>query len=493
MNSLIIEGSDIWGIYEKYYTNVLSKENFKILAEQDPTGKNNTKGKYLVWIINNVLKKIKGHEDILFNGNLYDFMPSELNALKSNLAWYDSHKNYIDEEYRDINRLSLDTLFALVKQSKDVTFTKKESQNMYDVIYKDDEWEVYEPHTYEASRYLVWSKFGGATWCTAAEGENGKNTFNRYVEDGEKLHILHNLNTNEIYQFSTQSKEFKDKNNEDVDNIDLSEGLIEWYEKNYNEDITAYISMDDYVIYDTNGRYFCYLKDGVLYDEEKNKIKEGYEDYVYDTHGTTLKLYTKKGGTDIYDFLTASLIEEDLRQVNTFDLYEDNNYTTIALTHDGYVIQINMENSRCDKTEDNDFTYIHYPLDKDDVFLVYDNVLNCYALASVYIDGLIIDDAVVYDGEKYPIEEDEDDYETIYYYHKEHGDIIPYKCNYYDGECDVYNESDDIEGDEEIEAAPTPTANENVDKQKNIIKEDFIQMYNRMLNADKNFLSDKFL
>jgi hypothetical protein len=62
-----------------------------------------------------------------------------------------------------------------------------------------------------------------------------------------------------------------------------------------------------------------------------------------------------------------------------------------------------------------------------------------------------------------------------------------------DGEYDVYNESDDIEGDEEVEVAPTLTANENIDKQKNIIKEDFIQMYNRMLNADKNFLSDKFL
>ena len=110
---ILSEGSNIWDIYEKYYNGKISKEDFKALNDVDPTSKGDNKGKYLPWLIKYYLKG-----EINLNSNI-----------SSLLQWYDSHKSLLDNEYKDIMRMTPSDLMNCYYNNKDTAFNKEDIKN----------------------------------------------------------------------------------------------------------------------------------------------------------------------------------------------------------------------------------------------------------------------------------------------------------------------------------------------------------------------------
>lgn len=101
----------------------------------------------------------------------------------------------------------------------------------YEIVYEDDDWIIYVPYTYAASRYIVHHLYSGATWCTASSTSKW---FTNYTSGGDKLYIFANKEDKQIYQFSPQTYEFHDSNNAQVSEPSELVGpdVAKWCEEN---------------------------------------------------------------------------------------------------------------------------------------------------------------------------------------------------------------------------------------------------------------------
>lgn len=139
---------------------------------------------------------------------------NDINAYKK----IDDLKDALDNTYRNltINQKNKDARKA---QS---IFNQKLKPGMYlnggaELLYINDNWEVWTPHSYEGSKALR----HGAVWCT---GGDTPSYYNSYTEEGQLFIIINRHNKDEKYQlfvpfanqYSSHEREFRDKNNESL-------------------------------------------------------------------------------------------------------------------------------------------------------------------------------------------------------------------------------------------------------------------------------------
>ena len=215
---ILSEGSNIWDIYEKYYNGKISKDDFKALNDADPTSKGDNKGKYLPWLIKYYL-----NGEINLNSNISTL-----------LQWYNSHKSMLDSEYKDIMRMTPSDLMHCYYDNKDTAFNKEDIKNQIAKVYEDDEWIIYIPYTYNASRYLVWHMLGGSEWCTAAQGSGGQYYFDHYTDDDNHLYVNVRKKDGEIFQYAPLTGDYMDRHDEPltIGESMMSSGAIKWYKDN---------------------------------------------------------------------------------------------------------------------------------------------------------------------------------------------------------------------------------------------------------------------
>ena len=210
--SLLVEATTD-EIYTKYYSDVPREEFDKIIA-LDPTynKEQNRMGDFGKWL----LAIHKKGADL-----------SDEQELKDQLLIFKRNKNKLSPEQKDIFRLkSLEDLIelndAVEKANKSELQTKAEQHPGANFICKSDKWEVYEPTTYDASK---WLRGDDAVWCTGRHDDTYH--WKDYTKDGGRLFIFINMdkeNANEKtvkYQVAVTKdnrvREFRDARNNSAD------------------------------------------------------------------------------------------------------------------------------------------------------------------------------------------------------------------------------------------------------------------------------------
>ena len=205
--AILLEAS-LEDVYNKYYSDI-AREDFDRVIAIDPTfdKEKDKMGEFGKWLL--VLFK-KG-EDL-----------SDEKEFKDQLQIFKSIKNKLPADKRDINRVkSLHDLIELNAStdvaSKSDLQVKAEQHPGANFICKSDNWEVYQPTNYQASK---WLRGDDAVWCTGRHDDDYY--WREYTSDGGKLFIFINTSgdTNEHnvkYQVAitkdNRVREFKDARN----------------------------------------------------------------------------------------------------------------------------------------------------------------------------------------------------------------------------------------------------------------------------------------
>ena len=197
-------------IFQKRNPNI-DIEGLKQLLLSDPTIVSNDRGtfigKYATWIGNLFVKGL--------------IKPGDSWELKKALSIYDQNKQSLlpIEKYTSLDALLSDTMkFAQV--------AKKEApahKEALEKVYEDDEWVVYIPHTYRASRQI-----GQDThWCTASSNPS---YYKSYTQDGD-LYVNIRKSDGAKFQIHFESSQAMDADDEPValGEIGISEGLRNFY------------------------------------------------------------------------------------------------------------------------------------------------------------------------------------------------------------------------------------------------------------------------
>ena len=244
----------------------MSVEELNKIVLSDPTtrrdGENIKKaGKYVNWVLKQFLriepnidaqygtpqfkKQLKEKSDLFFE---------DLYKTTEDLQKFDRFKSQIDEELRDINKLTIDTLFNAVKDFslEKATTTKAERKEMdvhpgSELVYSGSKYDVYMIEDQgdlgkEAACY-----YGGQNketrWCTSAPGLS---YFNTYIKQGP-LYVLVDKTDTEVgeisglpkhrYQFHFPSNQFMDVNDRQINLVDFllgeEEGLREFFKPEF--------------------------------------------------------------------------------------------------------------------------------------------------------------------------------------------------------------------------------------------------------------------
>lgn len=213
-------------------------------------------GKYTQWLIKNFLKPtipedvkqnsaeyrniIKSHENLFLE---------DIEKVKRDLQKYEKFKNSFDVEKRDINKLTINDLFNLVKDLKleKTKVSKKEKEEAvttYEypgstVDFRGPNWTVVKIEDSGSLGKNAACFFGGyqdydsgeSNWCTSAPGLN---YFNNYIKQGPLYVILPNQSggligsrtklPRERYQFHFQSSQFMDRDDHQINLVEELNG-----------------------------------------------------------------------------------------------------------------------------------------------------------------------------------------------------------------------------------------------------------------------------
>ena len=186
-------------------------EGLKQLLLSDPTIVSNDRGtfigKYATWIGN------------LFAKGL--IKPGDSWELKKALSIYDQNKESLlpIEKYTSLAALLGDTM-KLAQVAKEEVPAHKEA---LEKVYEDDEWVVYIPHTYRASRQIG----QGTHWCTASSNPEH---YEYYTQDGD-LYVNIRKSDGAKFQLHFESSQAMNVNDRPValGEIGISEGLRNFY------------------------------------------------------------------------------------------------------------------------------------------------------------------------------------------------------------------------------------------------------------------------
>lgn len=324
--------------------NNLSDEEFKQIMSYDPIISQidnlddvtmaSTNESFSRWL----LKMFK-------NGSLQNAEPEQVRKLLQDFERAKKRRNLLPNNdinsYKKIDDLqnalsNIDNNLTTNQKNKDArkaqNVIKKElTPGMYlnggaELLYTNDNWEVWTPHTYEGSKALR----HGAVWCT---GGDTPNFYNSYTEDGQLYIIINKNDKNEKYQlfvpfanqYSDHQREFRDKNNESlkfrefVHNNDLvdffmtQDNVTNSYEDldNPNVDDEWDDEREDEIAYQYDLGYDDYTGEVCMYISYSNLVRstnytsvDDYQDYA--SHG-----YLENGIQGDYDRYISDVIGED--------------------------------------------------------------------------------------------------------------------------------------------------------------------------------------
>jgi hypothetical protein len=215
-------------------------------------------GKYTQWLLKNFIapknttitaevgtpeykKQVKEYQH-LFLEDLY--------KTTEDLKKYERFKNQLPQESRDINKISAEQLFDLVKDFKleKVKASKKEKEEAAstyshpgaDVVFRGDNWTIVKIERQDQLGKDAACFYGGqheyekgeSRWCTSSPGLT---YFNGYIKDGPLYVILPNTSNElgqvsklpvERYQFHFPSNQFMDRHDKNQDLVALLNGKL---------------------------------------------------------------------------------------------------------------------------------------------------------------------------------------------------------------------------------------------------------------------------
>ena len=244
----------------------MSREQLNKMVMTDPTtrrdGDNIKKaGKYVNWIIKQFLqiepnieasygtpqfkKEFKEKTDLFFE---------DLYKTTDDLIKFDRFKSQIDDELRDINKLTIDSLFNTVKDFslEKASTTKAERKEMKvhpgaELVYSGSKYDVYMIEDQGDLGKEAACFYGGQNketrWCTSAPGLS---YFNTYIKQGP-LYVLVDKTDTEVgdisglpkhrYQFHFPSNQFMDVNDRQINLVDFllgeEEGLKQFFKPEF--------------------------------------------------------------------------------------------------------------------------------------------------------------------------------------------------------------------------------------------------------------------
>ena len=251
---------------EKVKPAKMSIEQLNKIVLADPTtrrdGDNIKKaGKYVNWVLKQFLQ-IEPKVDAQYGTpqfkkelkEKFDLFFEDLYKTTEDLQKFDRFKSKIDVELRDINKLTIDTLFNTVKDfSLEKAITTKAERKEMDVhpgakqVYNGSKYDVYMIEDQGELGKEAACFYGGQNketrWCTSAPGLS---YFNTYIKQGP-LYVLVDKTDTEVgeisglpkhrYQFHFPSNQFMDVSDRQVNLVEFllgeEEGLREFFKPEF--------------------------------------------------------------------------------------------------------------------------------------------------------------------------------------------------------------------------------------------------------------------
>jgi hypothetical protein len=244
-------------------------------------------GKYAQWLIKNfITPKLPVNHPLMVSDpqssqykqvlkQFQDIFMEDLYKVTTNLQKYERFKNRLAQEYRDINKLSIETLQDQVKdfsleKTKATAEEKKEASVTYahpgaDIVYRGQDWTVAKisdkgPLGKEAACFYGGShnegRRGETTWCTSSPGLT---YFDGYIGRGPLYVVIPNKarafksygkETGEVsglpadrYQFHFPDNQYMDADDRPINLIDFlntnEEGLKQFFKPEFMKSLTA--------------------------------------------------------------------------------------------------------------------------------------------------------------------------------------------------------------------------------------------------------------
>lgn len=210
-------------IHQKYYANLPESEFWQVV-QADPTydavGHPGKKGKYTQWLLHAYKKGVITTENL----NECHFLLDVFHRYRQLLDEKDIMKYDTLQKLHDALDPFLDDPYADERVTSKAMRIRKIKEGA-EKVYEDEDWAVFVPHTWEASRY-----YGkGTRWCTAYDSND--NYFNQYNSKGP-LYININRRTKEKWQFHFETQTFCNAADMSIslDDVPLSEGLRQFYQ-----------------------------------------------------------------------------------------------------------------------------------------------------------------------------------------------------------------------------------------------------------------------
>lgn len=310
LRDLIVESSRFQVLFDKFVKpkdkgqkGIMPFETLIALIAADPTSKipdgmdiNNVKpqdmdrvkiGKYTQWLLKNfITPKLPADHPLnvvdpqsgQYKSALKQFQDlfmEDLYKVTTNLQKYERFKNRLPQEFRDINKLSIDTLQDQVKdfsleKTKASAAEKKEASTTYqhpgaDIVYRGQDWTVAKISDTgklgkDAACFYGGShsegRRGETTWCTSSPGLSW---FERYINKGPLYVVIPNKPTTfksygkEVgdvsglpanrYQFHFPDNQFMDADDRQINLIEFlntnEEGLKEFFKPEFMKSLTG--------------------------------------------------------------------------------------------------------------------------------------------------------------------------------------------------------------------------------------------------------------
>jgi Leucine-rich repeat (LRR) protein len=309
LKNLIMEQSRFQVLYDKFVKppkggkGIIPFETLFALIAADPTTKipdgmdiDNVKpqdmdrvkiGKYAQWLIKNfITPKLPADHPLMISdpqsgqykqalAQFQALFMEDLYKVTTNLQKYERFKNRLSQEYRDINKLSIETLQDQVKdfsleKTKATADEKKEASVTYahpgaDIVYRGQDWTVAKisntgPLGKEAACFYGGShnegRRGETTWCTSSPGYTW---FERYIAKGPLYVVIPNTpstfktygkETGEVsglpanrYQFHFPDNQYMDADDRQINLIDFlntnEEGLKQFFKPEFMSSLTG--------------------------------------------------------------------------------------------------------------------------------------------------------------------------------------------------------------------------------------------------------------
>ena len=310
LRDLIVESSRFQVLFDKFVKpkergqrGIMPFETLFALIAADPTTKipegmdiDNVKpeqmekvkiGKYAQWLIKNfITPKLPADHPLMISDpqsgqyksalkQFQDLFMEDLYKVTTNLQKFERFKNRIPQEFRDINKLSIETLQDQVKdfsleKTKATADEKKEASVTYahpgaDIVYRGQDWTVAKisdkgPLGKEAACFYGGShnegRRGETTWCTSSPGLQW---FDRYIGKGPLYVVIPNKarsfksygkETGEVsglpadrYQFHFPDNQFMDADDRQINLVDFlntnEEGLKQFFKPEFMKSLSG--------------------------------------------------------------------------------------------------------------------------------------------------------------------------------------------------------------------------------------------------------------